>query len=81
MKVSRMLYVLAAIVVAAPAVAADVSHRDASNEKIAATSPEPTVSDHSCEVWADRDGKLHCRCTPAQVKTDKPSEPLPDYGG
>lgn len=84
MKVTRTLYVLAAIVVSVPALAADASYREASSEKIAAASSEPTVSDHSCEVWTDRDGKLHCRCTPVQPRKGKATswtEPTPDYGG
>jgi len=79
MKLTRTLYALAAVAFATPALAADVSYRDASNEKIAATSSESAVADHPREAWADRDGKLLCRCMPAQEqkKGDATRSPEP----
>lgn len=73
MKIARMLYVLSALVVASPTMAAEKSTRDGGSDKVAAT-----ASNHdACPGKSDRDGKARCSCTsrhesarPAPVFTD-----------
>lgn len=61
MKIARMLYVLAGVVLVSPAMAAGVSGSDAAGKTVAAS-----AATHSCPAKADRDGKVRCRCTPVQ---------------
>lgn len=66
MRYSRTLYALAAVALATPALAADVSYRDASSEKRAATSSRSAVAEHPREASAEPDATLRCDCMPAR---------------
>lgn len=61
MNIARILYVIAVMVLVSPAMGAEASGRDAAGKNVAA--PAAT---HSCPAGTDADGKVRCRCAPAQ---------------
>lgn len=58
MNATRMMYVVAVVALASPAVAADAAtKKDARRDDVAAR-----ATTHPCPATLDRDGKLRCAC-------------------
>lgn len=81
MTLTRMLSVFAALALAlaAPALAADVSYRDVSQERSAASTQEPATPAPAREAQAEADAKRLCHCAPgmhgSEHQKTRPAEP------